>query len=140
MRRVTPRMTASGHLGLVRVARPTPPYKPPAVRGFALCGCSGLAVDILANNTVGWGEERTPTQCRTFNVGVHKFTPTCGSSVWGRDTPGKTSAILYNANYADNGVRKAAPAYSHNPQHYVTWRGFALTTRTMRLPSFGSIL
>ena len=24
-----------------------------------------------------------------------------------------------------NGVRKAAPAYSHNPRHYVTWRGFA---------------
>ena len=39
--------------------------------------------------------------------------------------PGKTSAILYNANYADNGERKADPACMHNQGHYVTWRGFA---------------
>ena len=52
--------------------------------------------------------------------------------------PGKTSAILYNANYADNGERKTGPACTHNPRHYVSWRGFAKTVvRLTPLPTYG---
>jgi hypothetical protein len=43
----------------------------------------------------------------------------------GTHRPGKTSAILYNANYAIKAGPPSAPACTHNTGHYVEWRGLA---------------
>jgi hypothetical protein len=48
--------------------------------------------------------------------------------------PGKTSAILYSANYTNKGAcGRRSHFCTHNQGHYVTWRGFARTTLRMRL-------